>query len=222
MIKKIFISINIILFSLILFQGWKFFRVWLAESALSFIETKSASFDKPTPKKDTTHQQTGVLSGITFEGEGEKLLSQRESFAGVIEKNLFHLQRKEAAEEVKVEPPVSPSSPPQLKPKPKPIILEGIVIFGNYKAAVIKEMAPQSKGGRPTRRVRVGDIIEEQKVIAIKEDQIIVKGEEGEKRIKLYAPDKPARPQITERPPESPPRQEMPGESTPTPPPPAP
>ncbi|MBI5749324.1 MAG: hypothetical protein HZA00_09375, partial [Nitrospinae bacterium] len=154
--KKVFIIINIILSSLILFEGWQFFRVWSAESALSFIKMGTTGLNKPstvTPvtrraigkieKKENIPREGMVLSGVTFEGEGDKLLPLRESFAGAIEKNLFHPQRREGAEEIKIESPSSSLS----KPKPKPIIMEGLVIIGNYKAAVIKDTAPQVKGG---------------------------------------------------------------------------
>lgn len=231
--KRVFIIINIILSSLIFFEGWQFFRVWSAESALSFIEPGAVSFPvlqsngtggklppaggrfigKPDKKKDI--QRTGVVSSDTsFEREGDKSFPLRESFAGAIEKNLFHIHRREGTEEIKIEPTL-------LKPKPKPIIMEGIVIIGNYKAAVIKDTAPQVKGGRPTRKVRVGDTIEDQKVIAIMEDQIIVKDEEGERIIKLHDSDKPLRPKITERT-EGAPAQAVPLEMPPLPPPPSP
>lgn len=231
--KRVFIIVNILLLFLTIFKGWQFFKVWSAESALSFIETRVASspvlpykgggnklppaagrlIDKSDKKKDI--QRTGVvLSDMSFEREGEKLLPLRETFAGVIEKNLFHIHRVEGADEVKVEPPSSSLS----KSKPKPIIMEGLVIIGNYKAAVIRDSAPQGKGGRPTRRVRVGDTIEDQKVTAIMEDRIIVKGEEGERVIKLHDSDKPLRPQITVRT-EGTPAQTVPSEMPPVPPP---
>ncbi len=229
--KRVFIIINILLLFLFLFEGWSFFRIWSSESALSFIEPSAVSVpvlqrtgNKLPPaagrmrgKPDKDIQKEGVvLSEMSFEREGEKLLPLRESFNGVFEKNLFHMQRREGAEEIKVEPPSSPLS----KPKPKPIVMEGIVIIGKYKAAVIKDTAAQGKVGRPTRRVRIGDTIEEQKVIAIMEDRIIVKGEEGEKVVKLHDSDKPQRPQITGMT-EGAPAQAVPSEMPPVPPPPA-
>lgn len=220
--RRIFIVINILLLSLILFEGWHFYRVWSAESALSFIETGDAVLIKPSPaagrmagkpdKKENTSQD--ILSGKSFETEGEKLLPLRESYEGVIEKNIFHTQRREGAEEIKIELPSASTTTAILKPKPRPINLEGIVIFGNYKAAIIKDTATQSKTGRQTRRVRVGDMIEDQKVIAIMENRIIVKGEEGERVIKLHDSDKPSRLQMTVRP-EGAPAQGIPAEKPP-------
>ena len=202
--KKVFIIVNIFLLFLIFFEGWQFLKVWSAESALSFIKQGAVSLPVlPTTegrgrgksdKKNDSLREGMVLSETSFEKEGEKLLPLNEFFAGVIEKNLFHTQRREGAEEIKVESQTSPLS----KPKAKPIIMEGIVIIGNYKAVIIKDTVPHVKGGRLTRRVRIGDTIEDQKVIAIMEDRIVVKDEEGERVIKMHDSDRPLRPQITE------------------------
>jgi hypothetical protein len=192
--KKIFIAINILLFSLILFVGWRSFRAWSVDSSIlvGFKKTSPAGDKTITADKKKDATQGGVLSGVKFELEGEKVLPSKESFSGLIEKNLFHAQRREGAEEIKIE-----TTSPSLQ---KPIIIEGIVIFKNYRAAVIKDTSSQAKGGRPTRRVRVGDAIENQKVIAIMKDRIIVKDENGEKVVKLHKSDKPQRTQAIEMP----------------------
>lgn len=225
--KKVFIIINILLLSLTFFEGWQFFKVWSAESALSFVKpgavsppplpaTEGRGIGKSDKKKDSLREDV-VLLEMSFEKDGEKSLPLSESFAGIIEKNLFHTQRRKGNEEIELEPQTSPLS----KPKPKPIIMEGIVIIGNYKAAVIKDTIPHIKGGRSTRRVRVGDTIEDQKVIAIMEDKIVVRDAEGERVIKMRDSDKPLRPQIIERVEGGSPTQTVPLEIPPLSPPPA-
>ncbi|MEE9614868.1 MAG: hypothetical protein V3W31_07985, partial [Thermodesulfobacteriota bacterium] len=105
-------------------------------------------------------KDAAVLSspGSTLREGGDGRTKAGELYAGIIERNLFHDARKEGAGEVAPPRPASRKTP-RPERRSKSVVLEGIIIVGDYRAAVIKDIGAKRRGARPSRRVQVGDAI---------------------------------------------------------------
>ena len=67
--------------------------------------------------------------------------------------------------------------------------MEGVVIFGNYTVALVKNVSKPREG---VKRVKVGETIDVYKVESISEDQLTLKEEDGtEVVLTLYSKEKP-------------------------------
>lgn len=166
------------------FFGWKLYGMWYVTKSNPVINLEvkhSENILKPEPVEDIKRE----LPPKTF-------------YEVVAKKNLFNSKREEKFE---VKKKASPLLRPKVKkPKPKPRIakkrrdklaLEGIVIFGNYTVALIKNVSKPRDG---IKRVKVGETIDGYKVESISEEQLTLKEEDGtEMVLTLYNKEKPGK-----------------------------
>ncbi len=188
--KSIFSVIVFLLVGYAAFLGWRSLKIWQA----SDLESLGINFSDISPAKEQkTHR---VAKAVKKPLTVKKTMPPRDTFIKVAEKNIFHNLRIEGADESKIPEEKKPQkSKIKAKAKIKPrIMLDGIVMFGNYKAAVIKNTERQRRGRKKVKSsvsVQEGDLIGDRKVIAIKKDHIVVEDEDGEEIIKLYDSNKP-------------------------------
>ena len=166
------------------FFGWQLYGMWyMTESnpILNIETTHSEKVFNPEPVKDIRRE----LPIKTF-------------YEIVAKKNLFNSKRTEKFEVVKKKAP--PPHPKVKKPRPKPkvakkrrdkLALEGVVIFGNYTVALVKNVSKPREG---VKRIKVGETIDVYKVESISEAQLTLREEDGtEKVLTLYSEEKPGK-----------------------------
>ena len=184
MFRKLFF-LEVTFAILAVFFGWQLYGMWyMAEpNPIVNIETKhSEKILKPEPVKDI-----------------KKELPPKTFYDVVAKKNLFNSKREEKFE-IKKKKTLPLKRPKVNKPKPKPKIakkrrntlaLEGVVIFGNYTVALVKNVSKPREG---VKRVKVGETIDVYKVESISEEQLTLKEEDGTEMIlMLHSEEKPGK-----------------------------
>lgn len=184
MFRKL-ILFEITFVSLAAFFGWQLYGMWYMTKpnpAINLEGKHSEKILKPEPVKDIKRE----LPTKTF-------------YEVVAKKNLFNSKREEKFEVKKKKAP-PPPRPKVKKHEPKPRIvkkrrdtlaLEGIVIFGNYTVALVKNVSKPREG---VKRVKVGETIDVYKVESISKEQLTLKEEDGtEVVLTLYSEEKPGK-----------------------------
>ena len=120
-------------------------------------------------------------------GDGNLGVPSIASYKVIITKNLFNPERTEKWKANAGQPGQSQAarSAPRVD-----MILEGVIIFEGYRAALIRERAGRS-GGVTT--VVVGDVVGAYKIISIEDEEVVLNGTGGERVLTLFNFDDPAR-----------------------------
>ncbi|NWF55270.1 MAG: hypothetical protein HXY45_10815 [Syntrophaceae bacterium] len=137
------------------------------------------------PKKEGDKRvegKTEPLQGIPAPKEPPS----RETFAVIVEKNIFSPERKEfVAQAAPVPGPEKPAARP-------PITLYGVVIAGDYQtASIVNPGRPLQKGEREIKTIKVGETIGEYKITKIMPDRIVLEGGEDSFEVLLLDPRAP-------------------------------
>jgi len=183
-------ALQAILIVLSIFLGWRLIKVW------RFSEYKIINKETPLKASIKNQQKKKEFIKKLKPKTYKKRIPARNEFLDIVENNLFHHERIEGIEKNTLTPPTAVSPFRRINSINK-IVLEGIVMFGDYKAALIKNNLPQKRGLRKKVAksiwVHEGQVLSGRKIVAILKDQIIVVDEEDEKKriIKLYDPGKP-------------------------------
>ncbi len=181
--KLIFIEVTFAL--LAAFFGWQLYGMW-------YVTDRS-----PIPELEVEHSEK-VLKPEPVE-DIKRELPVKTFYEVIAEKNLFNVKREEKFEvEKKKAPPLPRPKVKKRKPKPKKarkrkntLALEGVVIFGNYTVALVKNVSKPREG---VKRVKVGETIDVYKVKSISEDKLTLKEEDGtEMVLTLYNKEKPGK-----------------------------
>ena len=133
------------------------------------------------PGKEPTVQQT-----VT---ERRKSLSKTH-YEVIAEKNLFNPKRKEQWDRPATTKPANKkvAIKPVIK-KPSTLVLEGVIIFGEYRAALIKDRVRAREGAK---RVEVGDNFGNYTIESILEKEVVLTGKDGGREVlQLYSGDEP-------------------------------
>lgn len=124
-----------------------------------------------------------------FAGPAENAILSKADYQEVVDRNLFSPNRTAPA------PPPSPDAddaePVQedVRIDGEKVILYGVVVFGDYKAALINN--PENRANAPQDKwVREGDRIGNLKVREIREDRVVLADADTSYRVLLYDPDK--------------------------------
>lgn len=110
----------------------------------------------------------------------------RFAYEMIARKNLFNPKRRERWEIKKKPKPLPPPPRPKVKKavrRPKivrkpTLVLEGVIIFGGYRAGLVRDVARPSEG---VKRVHAGDSIGVFKVDSIEEKALTLMAEDGTK-----------------------------------------
>ncbi len=136
------------------------------------------------PEKEATKKSmTKVEGSAPVAGQDEPATIA--SYVLIAEKNLFNPERKDfpIVKPSVVEPAKAVKKPP-VRPK---IILYGVTLSGDYRAAsLVNQGRPLQKGERETLTVKLGERIGEYKLANITSDRIRLEAEEDSFEVLLY------------------------------------
>ena len=189
MIKKIWL-INGALLVLTAMVGLNIFDVWSGRNnrpglgALPKTEIPAApSFNPVVRKAENTYQ-------------------------AVVAKNLFSPDRREVQKAPPPPPPppenkpvVEPEKPVQVleKVEGKPIMLYGVILLPNYRAAIITN--PETKDNpREQKKVNIGEMIGEYKIVDIQKERILLDRKQERFEIVLFDKNNPKERKVTVKP----------------------
>ncbi|MFQ5588156.1 MAG: hypothetical protein ACE5F7_04890 [Nitrospiria bacterium] len=154
----------------IAFFSWRLYTIWpLSEAAPEGISIETAVQVKERQGLETL--------------QSEK--PSRVSFETIARKNLFNPSRVELWEKPR-KPQARPAPAKNLKPpisapaKPNTLILEGIMIYGDKRSALVKDRFKPQEGAR---RVRVGDELNGYKITAMTDREVALTDVNGTKRV---------------------------------------
>ena len=143
--------------------------VWQADTAV--VPAALVAEKNKTSKPFKPEPENGILSDADYQS--------------VVDHNLFSPNRTApSSEAVKTEPVEEEVRMPGEK-----VTLYGVVLFDNYKAALVNNSGDQAKGIQ-NRWVKEGDSIGNLKVREILQDQMVLSDSEKSYRVLLYDPEK--------------------------------
>ena len=172
--------INLFLAVFVIFFGLKAYGVW-SEGEKTALETQAVERREARPKKRIVKRR----------------IPPESAYSVVVESNLFSRDRAE----LKPEKPEPGPEGNRLKVSRKKIILYGVIIMDDYKAALVGSLEQNTgwrrtklkPGERKAKWIRVGDTVGNFRVAGIKKDRIFLAEGAREHEILLYDKDKPKR-----------------------------
>jgi hypothetical protein len=181
--------INLALLCGVVFMGLQANRAWKGDPVLTEMAAES-------PSSQATSQSVRPLLSERMQPES--------AFDSMVEKNLFSPTRKEILPEVVEEEPEK-----KLQKAPtKELALHGVVMLGDYKAALIRNLRPPTKNekGKSKSKIstkpagveekwrKIGETVGSFKVAEIHSDRVVLEGKAKKIELLLYDKDKPIKP----------------------------
>jgi hypothetical protein len=112
--------------------------------------------------------------------KAEKKLPEPSEYNAIVEKNLFSPERA-----THITPEDAPVVAEELKISGEKVMLYGVVMIGDYKSALINNPS-KDKDGREYRWVKEGEKINNLKVVAIKDQYVVLSDDQLQYKISLY------------------------------------
>ncbi len=179
MIPKVWL-INILLLAAVLYMGSEGYSVW------------SQGYDLPVPASDRSDRKVaqqayrGSMTPNRIQGPA--------AYELIASSDLFSSDRKEYIHEEPAEEPVEViQEAPPLKDLKEKIYLQGVVIMGGYKKALITNPYRKKNSDPMTLTVQENDMVEAMKIESILKDRVVVIKNNERYEIKLFDEKKPPR-----------------------------
>ncbi len=136
------------------------------------------------PEKEATKKSMTKVEGSSPTA-GQEEPATIASYVFIAEKNLFNPERKDfPIIKPSVAEPAKPVKKPPVRPK---VILYGVTLSGDYRAAsLVSQGRPLQKGERETLTLKLGERIGEYKLVNITTDRIKLEAEEDSFEVLLY------------------------------------
>jgi hypothetical protein len=147
--------LNLLLLVLVVWMGFQSYSLWF-----------SGSDGLTTMPKDLEKIATVQIPSPL------RIMEQEKAYEAVMEKDLFRPERTRWQPPVVTPPPAQPAPPPP-PPSPPPITLQGIVMVGNQRVALLN-VVEKGTANQISVRAIVGDDVGGARVDAIEESRVVL------------------------------------------------